>query len=234
MPAFAPFPPWRWEIPELLNIGVACLDRHLGTPTANRVAMVVEDDARGTTQATYAELADRTSRFAQLLRDLGVGPGERVLIRLPNSLDYPTAFLGAMKRGAISVPTSTLLTAEEVLYLARDSGASVIVIDKAAWQSFGARLAESPALKVALLAGAGAVAPAASLQVLDLDGALAELTEFAAPHATRPSDPAYLVYTSGTTGYPKGVLHGHRSLLGRQPAGEYWFDLDPAGDRILR
>ncbi len=233
MPAFAPFPPWRWEVPEFFNIGTACLDRHLGTPAANRVAMVVEDDIHGTTQATYAELADRTSRFAQCLRSLGVGPAERVLIRLPNSLDYPTAFLGAMKRGAIGVPTSTLLTAEEVLYLARDSGASVIVIDKAAWQSFGARLAESPTLKVALLAGAGPVTPLAGLEALDLDGALAAVTECAPPHATRPNDPAYLVYTSGTTGYPKGVLHGHRSLLGRQPAGEYWFDLDPAGDRIL-
>jgi acyl-coenzyme A synthetase/AMP-(fatty) acid ligase len=233
MPAFAPFPPWRWEAPELFNIGTACLDRHLGTPIAHRVAMVVEDDAHGTTQATYAELADRTSRFAQCLRDLGVGPRERVLIRLPNSLDYPTAFLGAMKRGAISVPTSTLLTAEEVAYLARDSGAAVIVIDKAAWQSFGARLAESPGLKVALLAGSGPVARSARLQVLDLDAALAAVDECAPSHATRPGDPAYLVYTSGTTGYPKGVLHGHRSLLGRQPAGEYWFDLDPAGDRIL-
>ena len=93
---FAPFPPWRWEIPERFNIGVACLDRHLGTPVAERVAMIVEDDARGTSQATYAELAARTSRFGQLLRNLGIGAGERVLIRLPNSLDYPTAFLGAM------------------------------------------------------------------------------------------------------------------------------------------
>ena len=189
--------------------------------------MIVEDDVRGTSQATYAELAARTSRFGQLLRQLGIGAGERVLIRLPNSLDYPTAFLGAMKRGAISVPTSTLLTAEEVLYLAKDSQARAIVIDKAAWETFGPRLAESPTLKFALLAGDGPVTRVAGLEVLDLEAALAGIAAWDAPHPTRPDDPAYLVYTSGTTGYPKGVLHGHRSLLGRQPASEYWFDFAP-------
>ena len=230
---FAPFPPWRWETPERFNIGVACLDRHRGTPTAARSAMIVEDDSRGISQATYGELADRTSRFAQLLRNLGVGAGERVLIRLPNCLDYPTAFLGAMKRGAISVPTSTLLTAEEVLYLAKDSGAVAIVIDKSSWQAYGARLAESPALRFALLAGPGPIASGPRLEALDLDDALATIVDWDAPHPTRADDPAYLVYTSGTTGYPKGVLHAHRALLGRAPAAEYWFDFAPAGDRIL-
>ena len=55
----------------------------------------------------------------------------------------------------------------------------------------------------------------------------------AAPHPTRAEDPAYLVYTSGTTGHPKGVLHAHRALLGRQPSSEYWFDFRPDGDRVL-
>jgi len=231
--SFPPFPAWRWEIPERFNIGVACLDRHLGTPVAGRVAMIVEDDARGTSQATYAELAERTGRFAQLLRNLGLGAGDRVLIRLPNSLDYPTAFLGTMKRGAISVPTSTLLTAEEVLYLAKDSQARAIVIDKAAWKSLAPRLAESPTLKFVLLTGEGPLVAVPGLEVLELDAALADITTLDAPHPTRPGDPAYLVYTSGTTGYPKGVLHGHRSLLGRQPASEYWFDFATGGDRIL-
>src|SRR5205085_2859554 len=124
-----PFPEWTWDVPEYLNIGVACSDAHLDTPKADRVAMIVEDDAVGTSQVTYRELAGRTSRFAQLLRGLGVAAGDRVLVRLPNSIDYPTAFLGAMKRGAIAVPTSTLLTDEEVRYLVEDSGATAMVID---------------------------------------------------------------------------------------------------------
>jgi acetyl-CoA synthetase len=230
---FAPFPPWSWEIPAAFNIGVACTDAHLGTPAQESIAMIVEDDALGTSQITYRDLATRTSRFAQLLRDLDIEAGERVLIRLPNSLDYPTAFLGAMKRGAVSVPTSTLLTAEEVQYLAADSGAAAIVIDKAAWKSMGATLARKGALRHALLSGPGETTPFEGVTAIDLDEALGAIAAFEAPHATRPDDPAYLVYTSGTTGYPKGVLHGHRSLIGRSPASLYWFDFARAGDRIM-
>ncbi|HRE13139.1 MAG TPA: acyl-CoA synthetase [Usitatibacteraceae bacterium] len=228
--AFAPFPPWRWSVPARLNIGVACTDAHLGTPAEDRVAMIVEDDARGTSAITYGELAARTSRFAQLLRSLGVEAGERVLIRLPNSLDYPTAFLGAMKRGAVSVPTSTLLTAEEVEYLAHDSGARAIVIDKAAWQAMGPKLAGREALGFALLSGPGEVAHFPGVASIDLEPALAAIDRWDPPADTGPDDPAYLVYTSGTTGYPKGVLHGHRSLIGRTPAATYWFSFLEAGD----
>ena len=226
---FAPFPAWKWAIPARLNIGVACTDAHLGTPAADRVAMIVEDDALGTSSITYRELAGRTSRFAQLLRDLGIAAGERVLIRLPNCIDYPTAFLGAMKRGAVSVPTSTLLTAEEVEYLAHDSGAHAIVIDKAAWTAMGAKLAGKD-LRFALLSGPGEVTRHPGVEAIDLEQALAGVRERAPAEDTAIDDPAYLVYTSGTTGYPKGVLHGHRSLVGRTPAATYWFDFLEHGD----
>ncbi len=234
MSNFAPFPAWHWQVPAQFNIGVACTDAHLGTPVAQHIAMIVEDDSLGTSQISFAQLAERTSRFAQLLRNLGLGTGERVLIRLPNSLDYPTAFLGAMKRGAISVPTSTLLTAEEVVYLAQDSGASVLVTDKAAWATLKDKLGQAAHLRHVLLSGPGAVEAVPGLDVQDLDTALAAIAECEPPHPTAADDPAYLVYTSGTTGYPKGVLHAHRALIGRTPASTYWFDFaDGADDRIM-
>src|SRR5258707_12874433 len=115
--SFAPFPPWRWEVPEFLNIGVACSDAHLGSALEERVAMIGGDDALGTSSITYRGLAGRTDRFAQMLRGLGVAAGDRVLVRLANSIDCPPSFLGAMKRGAIAVPTSTLRGAAVVRHL---------------------------------------------------------------------------------------------------------------------
>ena len=142
--SFPPFPAWTWHVPQFFNIGVACTDAHIGTGLEQRLAMIIEDDTLGTVTASYGELAERTSQFAQLLRKRGVSPGDRVLIRLPNCLDYPSAFLGAMKAGCIAVPTSTLLTVDEVLYLAQDSGAKVLVMDHQTWEQLAPRLAEAP------------------------------------------------------------------------------------------
>jgi acetyl-CoA synthetase len=220
----AAFPAWTWKLPEHFNIGVACTDAHLGTANENTLAMIVEDDGLGVSTATYRQLAQATSRFAQLLRNLGVAAGERVLIRLPNSLAYPTAFLGAMKRGAIAVPTSTLLTAEEVVYLLRDSEATVLVTDKAMWQGLREKLLGLQHLRFILLTGPGGLLPASGMDVRDLASELEEIVQCQPPHNTQAHDPAYLVYTSGTTGYPKGVLHAHRAMIGREPAAQYWFD----------
>jgi len=234
MQKFEEFPVWQWAVPKQFNIGAACTDKHLHTPIAQTVAMIVEDDALGTSQMTFAELASRTDQFAQLLRNSGVAAGDRVLIRLPNSLDYPIAFLGTMKRGAISVPTSTLLTAEEVAYLAKDSTATVLVTDKAAWPSLQDHLSNLPNLKHVFLSGVGEIQPHASLQVSDLSQQLAAISHCEGNHATAADDPAYLVYTSGTTGYPKGVLHAHRALIGREPAAKYWFNFaEDQQDRIM-
>jgi acetyl-CoA synthetase len=235
--SFDPYPAWKWRVPKHFNIGAACTDKHLNTPVAQTIAMIVEDDAHGTSQITFELLAKRTDCFSQLLRNLDVAFGDRVLIRLPNCLDYPTAFLGAMKRGAISVPTSTLLTAEEVGYLARDSGATVLVTDKAAWVQLQPQLNDShdlANLKHILLSGPGEVVAHERFNVLDLDKALSAIDYCLPAQLTEADDPAYLVYTSGTTGYPKGVLHAHRALIGREPASQYWFNFCEDGeDRIM-
>jgi acetyl-CoA synthetase len=227
------FPPWIWDIPEYFNIGAACTDAHLGTAVGERVAVIVDDDNRGVRQLSYADLAERTNRFGQLLRDLGIAAGERVLIRLANCIEYPTVFLGSMKRGAIPVPTSILLTGEEVVYLAQDSGATAVVTDRLTWNTLHSTLDQLRHVTHVLLTGTGEVGPSRRITVLDLEAALAGVSSWQDAHATRADDPAYLVYTSGTSGYPKGVLHAHRALLGRQPSSTYWFNFRPHGDRVL-
>jgi acyl-coenzyme A synthetase/AMP-(fatty) acid ligase len=226
------FPPWRWDLPDRFNVGVACTDVHAAGPLATRTAVLVDDTARGVQQATFAELAERTSRFAEVLRRLGVAAGERVLVRLPNRLEYPVAFLGTLKRGAVAVPTSTQLTPDEVTHLATDSGAAVLVTDGAGWQALRGRLEQASELRHLLLVDGSPGAHDAGPARHDF-AALCAAAPPAPAADTRADDPAYLVYTSGTTGYPKGVLHAHRALLGRQPSSEYWFDFDPAGDRVL-
>jgi acyl-coenzyme A synthetase/AMP-(fatty) acid ligase len=227
------FPPWTWDVPERFNIGVACTDAFVGTPIASRAAVIVDDDAAGVSQRTFAELAADTTRFAGLLGQLGCEPGDRVLIRLPNHLAYPTAFLGALKRGAIPVPTSMQLTSDEVRYVAVNSGAVVLVTDRATWNAMHEMLEASVSLRHVLLTGAGGAVPARRLAVHELAAAMAAAPSDDPPHPTRADAPAYLVYTSGTTGWPKGVLHAHRALIGRQPSSTYWFDFQPSGDRVL-
>ena len=224
---------WLWDIPEHFNIGAGCTDAHLGTPAESRLAVICDDAARGVRQATFGELAQSTSRFAQLLRDLGIEAGARVLIRLANCLEYSIVFLGAMKRGAVPVPTSILLTPEEVLFLARDSGARALVTDCATWNSLHATLEEIETLAQVVLIDGDERAASQRLQIVELAPALAAIARWQPPHPTRAGDPAYLVYTSGTTGYPKGALHAHHALLGHLPASRYWFDFQPAGDRVL-
>jgi acetyl-CoA synthetase len=229
-----PLPAWHWEIPAQFNIAAACTDAHLGGERARRPAVICDDADGGVHQLTFAELAAATSRFAELLRRLPLAAGERVLIRLPNCLEYPLAFLGAMKRGAVAVPSSILLTADELLFLARDSGAAALVTTRQAWNAMHAELEQVESLRHVLLSGSGPAAAATRLQVVDLDTALAAIDDWEPPHPTRADDPAYLVYTSGTTGYAKGALHAHRALLGHLPASEYWFSFAADGaDRVL-
>jgi len=127
-----------------------------------------------------------------------------------------------------------MLTVEEVVHLARDSGARAVVTDVSTWEAAGRRLEEEGRVRHVLLLGGGDRPSTSSVACHDLDAALgAAAGRDDAAHPTRADDPAYLVYTSGTTGYPKGVLHAHRALLGRQPSSEVWFDFLPDGDRVL-
>ena len=183
------------------------------------IAMIVEDDALGTSLHHLRASSPRApSRFAQLLRDLGVAAGDRVLVRLPNSHRLPHRVPGRHQarrhRGAHLDAAHRRGSALPARGLGRRRAGDRRARPGRRWAR------SSRATRRAALGHVTHRAPAR----LDLEAALAAVGDVGPAERTRADDPAYLVYTSGTTGYPKGVLHGHRSLIGRMPAGEYWFD----------
>ena len=218
---------WVWHLPEQFNICDACVDQHVNTNKANQIALIIEDDRLGQSRITYQELSQKTSQLANILQQHKIEHGDRVLIRLANSLAYPISFFGCIKYGAISVPTSTLLSASEVAYLAKDSGAKVLITDKAIWSELSEQLTDTK-VDLVLLVGDGELPSSEHFKLVDFTQGLDAANNQFQTVSSSVNDPAYLVYTSGTTGYPKGVLHAQRALLGRLPASKYWFDLSRA------
>lgn len=213
-------------VPEYLNITEACLARHATGALKDQIAMIFATDKSPAREYTYAELDDLAARFAASLKKRGLAPGERVLLRLPNTVAFPVAFFGALRAGLVPVPTSPMLTAAEVRYLITNSGAEAVVSEEQLWQPVAGEItaAEFRALYVSgLKATSGAIS---------FEDELRQLQPSDEMHGSKANDPAYLVYTSGTTGYPKGVLHAHRALIGRLPAADNWFHF-AGNDRIL-
>ena len=100
---------WNWDIPEFFNIGAACTQ---SLAQCDKPAIIVENDITGTSSISYSEINHSTNLLASALQSIGINPKDRVLIRLPNCIEYPLSFLSLLKIGAVAVPTSTLLTYE--------------------------------------------------------------------------------------------------------------------------
>jgi long-chain acyl-CoA synthetase len=148
---------------------------------------------------SYAQLRTAARRVAALLSSLGVGPSDRVGIMLPNVPAFPIAFYGALAAGAVVVPMNPLLKSREVAYYLGDSGAGVIF----AWHAMAAEAA-----KGAAETGAQVV----EVTEPDLAGPLADLQPVAASVPRADDDDAVILYTSGTTGRPKGAELTHANL----------------------
>ena len=223
------------EIPEFLNIGFACTSAHVGTAKENSIAMVIEDDKLGTDEITYKDLATKSDQVCNFFTGIGLEPRDRVLVCLKNSLAYPISFFGTMKAGIIAVPTSTLLSGSEVKYLAEDSQARAIVLSASMYENLVPYLENLDNLKTIVIAGIDSVdglKKPKDINIYALNEIFNTVDKTPNHYNSKSGEPAYLVYTSGTTGYPKGVLHSHRSLVGRTPATKFWFDFKE-NDRIM-
>ena len=200
--------------PARFNMARYCL-REAARLTPDKVALIVVSDARAPVERaerwTYRQLDDAVRRVAAGLRGLGLKPGARLMIRMGNTSDYALLFFGAIAAGCVPLPSSAQLTEKEADFLLLDSGARLSATSD--------ELAITPPPGVRVLGPAEMTALRANDRPLEYAD-------------TAAADPAFLVYTSGTTGQPKGVLHAQRSAWGRRPMYQGWYGIRTA-DVIL-
>lgn len=220
------FDGFRWKIPDRYNIGAAVADRWAELDT-QRPALLDCRHGSSTGRLSFGELRDRSNRFANALRSLGVKPGDRVAILLPQSFETVVAHCAIYKLGAIAVPLALLFGVEALQFRLGFSGARVLVTN-------GQGSATIAPVRDALVGlqdviNVDETAPA-EIGFGELEAAHSPQFE---PVDTSPDDPALMIFTSGTTGPPKGALHGHRVLLGHMPGFEMAYEFPPRAGDVL-
>ncbi len=209
---------WKWEIPRKFNLGVDCSDMYAANPDfADKPALIWESGEGFTKIYTFSDLRAVTNKIANVFLASGVSVKDRVLIMLDNVAEFPFSFLGALKIGAVPVPASTMLTEDEVAYILQDSGAKAAVTSPELYGRIEPARTSSPDLQTVFITGGSPPS-----HCLSLDNLQRKFPSDIKSPNTSSEDIAYICYTSGTTGEPKGVAHAHRCIIGRDPAAIFW------------
>jgi benzoate-CoA ligase len=190
------------EDPMKYNAAADLIERNLKAGRGAKTAFI--DDAGN---YSYADLDERVSRFANLVRRLGIHPEQRILLCLHDTIDFPTAFLGAIKAGVVPVAVNTQLSADEFAFMLVDSRARAAVVSAPVLPAMTAALTEFPEPSLKLIVS-GSDAEENSLARLT-----AEMPVVSEAAATHPDEPCFWLYSSGSTGRPKGTVHIHSSLV---------------------
>jgi acetyl-CoA synthetase len=215
---------FRWSIPARFNIGVACADRWAAREP-ERVALIGLDDRGRVATTDFGALKRRSDRLAHALARRGIVRGDRVAILLPQSADTVVGHLATYKLGAIAVPLAALFGSDALRYRLASAGAKAILTDAAGVTKLAGIASALPEVAAILSVDGGGGAE-------DLEAALAGHDDPFVAEDSGPDDPALMIFTSGTTGPPKGALHGHRVLLGHLPGFAFTHAGFPAaGDR---
>jgi acetyl-CoA synthetase len=178
-----------------LNIAHECIDRHVGKGTALRLKF---DDGR-TEKYTFDQLSKWTSQFAHALKDIGIGPGDRVTIMLDPCWEYYVSLFGTLKLGAHAVPCFTLFAPENVEFRIKDSNSTILITNGEM-----AKLIDNSLVKKVIVVGD------------DFNNFIKDKPESIEIYPTKAKDVAVLQYTSGTTKkHPDAIPHYHTGTRGK-------------------
>ena len=208
-------------IPEDANIARDTIGLHAKGPNATHPALIHEDAAGSLTSYSFADLDGLASRFAVALANLGVARGQPVAVQTGQTPETAIAHMAVYKLGAVVLTLSHLYGADTVEHVLNDSGARVLVTDRGTWDRLAGGRSRFRSLEHVIMRG-GDAAPGETAFESCLQSDAAGFV----PVTTGRDDPALLMYTSGSTGLPKGMLHAHRILHAYLPTVAMFYNLE--------
>ena len=190
------------KVPRDYNAAHDLIERNLAAGRGTRIAYI--DDAG---RYTFGELAERINRFGSGLQRMGLEMEHRILLALTDTIDFPTAFLGAIRAGIVPIAVNTLLTPKDYEFMLADSRAKALLVSEPLLPQFAPLLPRLPFLKHVIVSGGSAAGHTSFKDVL------AKGSPDLAPAPTTADDACFWLYSSGSTGMPKGTVHVQSSII---------------------
>ena len=217
---------FSWQIPEYFNIADAVCDRWADDTT--RIAMTHENLDGSVKNFTFAEIKRYSNQFANLLNSLGLEQGDRALVLLTQSPECAISHVACFKSGIVSCLASVLFGPDAIQHRLTSTNAKVCITNKANLSKVQNIRGACPSLEHIVV-----VDDDSPSHALSLWRSIADQNDTFDNVKTLSEDTAWISFTSGTTGQPKGVLMPHRILLGNKPLFEYYYDYGPReGDTL--
>ncbi|MBW3568594.1 acetate--CoA ligase [Candidatus Parcubacteria bacterium] len=208
-----------------LNIAYNCIDRHAEGDKKDKKALIYNGDDGTKEDYTFADMKKLTSQFANVLTGQDVKKGDRVFIFLPSIPERYVAFLGILKMGGIAGTMFAAFQEMALLDRLQDSQASVIITNADLYPRIENIKKDLPKLQKVILVERGSAELPAGEHIVSYDKEMANASAEFEPAKMSKDDYSYMLYTSGTTGKPKGVVHGHLDVLQAMVSTKYSLDI---------
>jgi benzoate-CoA ligase family protein len=190
------------DLPDFYNAATTFVDDNIAQGRGGEIAIYYQDE-----KITYQQVSERVNRTGNALRALGIEIENRVLLILPDSPEFAYSFFGAIKIGAVAVPTNPWMFAKDYQYLINDSRARAIIVHESVLPEIEKIWNNTPFLKRVIVVGA------AHGKALSYEEAIAKASDKLEPERTTRDDVCFWGYTSGSTGSPKGAVHLQHDMI---------------------